>query len=134
MSTGARMLKKTPTFEFAVIASGLDPEADDVFDRFYEAGCDDATENGVWENVMRRTVLSTGHVGLVFDQFSDGRCLTMDGSRRDLMALLDGAARGEEATICVTSTTPELPGFIEFCGMATISGVEAPRRREMTPK
>lgn len=37
------MLKKTPTFEFAIIASGLDPEADDVFDRFYEAGCDDAT-------------------------------------------------------------------------------------------
>jgi hypothetical protein len=37
------MLKKTPTFEFAVIASGLDPEDDDVFDRFYEAGCDDAT-------------------------------------------------------------------------------------------
>lgn len=37
------MLKKTPTFEFAIIASGLDPEADDVFDRFFDAGCDDAT-------------------------------------------------------------------------------------------
>ena len=37
------MLKKTPTFEFAIIASGLDPEADDFFDRFYDAGCDDAT-------------------------------------------------------------------------------------------
>jgi len=37
------MLKKTPKFEFAVVASGLDPEQDDVFDRFYEAGCDDAT-------------------------------------------------------------------------------------------
>lgn len=37
------MLKKTPTFEFAIIASGLDPEEDDFFDRFYEAGCDDAT-------------------------------------------------------------------------------------------
>ena len=36
-------MKKTPTFEFAIVASGLDPEADDVFDRFYEAGCDDAT-------------------------------------------------------------------------------------------
>jgi len=37
------MLKKTPKFKFAVIASGLDPAEDDVFDRFYEAGCDDAT-------------------------------------------------------------------------------------------
>lgn len=36
-------MKKTPTFEFAIIASGLDPEADDFFDRFYAAGCDDAT-------------------------------------------------------------------------------------------
>lgn len=31
------------TYEFTIIASGLDPEADDFEDRFYEAGCDDAT-------------------------------------------------------------------------------------------
>lgn len=30
-------------FEFAIIASGPDPEADDFEDRFFEAGCDDAT-------------------------------------------------------------------------------------------
>ena len=30
-------------FDFTVIASGLDPEADDFEDRFFEAGCDDAT-------------------------------------------------------------------------------------------
>jgi hypothetical protein len=29
--------------EFSIIASGLDPEADDFEDRFYKAGCDDAT-------------------------------------------------------------------------------------------
>lgn len=29
--------------EFTVIASGLDPEAEDFADRFFEAGCDDAT-------------------------------------------------------------------------------------------
>ncbi|MDP2410005.1 MAG: hypothetical protein Q8M26_06935 [Pseudolabrys sp.] len=28
---------------FSIIASGLDPKAGDFFDRFYEAGCDDAT-------------------------------------------------------------------------------------------
>jgi hypothetical protein len=30
-------------FGFSIIASGLDPEEDEVLDRFYEAGCDDAT-------------------------------------------------------------------------------------------
>ena len=31
------------THEFTIIASGLDPEADDYENRFFEAGCDDAT-------------------------------------------------------------------------------------------
>lgn len=30
------------TFEFSIIASGVDPHADDFESRFYEAGCDDA--------------------------------------------------------------------------------------------
>ncbi|MGJ5176555.1 helix-turn-helix transcriptional regulator [Bradyrhizobium oligotrophicum] len=30
------------TFEFSIIASGVDPDADDFGDRFYAAGCDDA--------------------------------------------------------------------------------------------
>jgi transcriptional regulator with XRE-family HTH domain len=30
-------------YEFSIIASGLDPQADDFETRFYEAGCDDAT-------------------------------------------------------------------------------------------
>jgi len=31
------------THSFAIIATGLDPEAEDFADRFFEAGCDDAT-------------------------------------------------------------------------------------------
>lgn len=31
------------TYAFTIIASGLDPEASDFADRFFEAGCDDAT-------------------------------------------------------------------------------------------
>jgi predicted DNA-binding transcriptional regulator AlpA len=31
------------TYEFGIIASGLDPAAEDFETRFYEAGCDDAT-------------------------------------------------------------------------------------------
>src|SRR3954463_13687714 len=34
-----RMMK---THEFSIIASGLDPRADDFESRFYNAGCDDA--------------------------------------------------------------------------------------------
>lgn len=30
------------TFEFTIIATGLDPQADDFESRFYDAGCDDA--------------------------------------------------------------------------------------------
>lgn len=31
------------TFEFSFVVSGVDPHADDFEDRFFEAGCDDAT-------------------------------------------------------------------------------------------
>jgi predicted DNA-binding transcriptional regulator AlpA len=31
------------TYEFSIVASGLDPEAQDFADRFFNAGCDDAT-------------------------------------------------------------------------------------------
>lgn len=31
------------TFEFTIVASGLDHQADNFEDRFFEAGCDDAT-------------------------------------------------------------------------------------------
>lgn len=31
------------THEFIIIASGLDPAQEDFLDRFYDAGCDDAT-------------------------------------------------------------------------------------------
>jgi hypothetical protein len=41
----ARMERRTAmtTYEFSVIASGLDPQADDFEARFYDAGCTDAT-------------------------------------------------------------------------------------------
>ena len=31
------------TYEFSIVASGLDPSADDFETRFFDAGCDDAT-------------------------------------------------------------------------------------------
>jgi TATA-box binding protein (TBP) (component of TFIID and TFIIIB) len=41
-SPGAAKERLMETYEFTVIASGLDHNADDFEDRFYEAGCDDA--------------------------------------------------------------------------------------------
>src|ERR1700674_2455183 len=38
-----RRRRTMKTFEFSIIASGLDPEARDFADRFFNAGCDDAT-------------------------------------------------------------------------------------------
>jgi predicted DNA-binding transcriptional regulator AlpA len=43
--TDAHTMKRKQTmktFEFSIIASGLDPHADDFEDRFYDSGCDDA--------------------------------------------------------------------------------------------
>lgn len=44
-SIGVSMGRMQPmqTFEFSIVASGLDPSADDFENRFHDAGCDDAT-------------------------------------------------------------------------------------------
>src|ERR1051326_7892442 len=43
LPTSGRRRRTVTTFEFSIIASGLDPEAEGFADRFFEAGCDDAT-------------------------------------------------------------------------------------------
>jgi hypothetical protein len=43
MSTGVSVEVKMNKFEFTIIASGLDPQSQDFEDRFFEAGCSDAT-------------------------------------------------------------------------------------------
>jgi hypothetical protein len=46
MWRGARIRVRSDemkTHEFTIVASGLDPEMEDYEDRFFEAGCDDAT-------------------------------------------------------------------------------------------
>ena len=43
---GARIparIDEMKTHEFTIVASGLDPEMEGYEDRFFEAGCDDAT-------------------------------------------------------------------------------------------
>jgi hypothetical protein len=55
------------THEFAIIASGLDPEAEDFATRFYDAGCDDATVS-----------FQKGHI--IVDFSRDAECI--EASRR----------------------------------------------------
>lgn len=47
-------------YEFSIVASGLDPEADDFEQRFYDAGCDDATIS-----------FQKGHIIIDFDREAD---------------------------------------------------------------
>ena len=85
------------TFEFSIIASGLDPEAEGFADRFFNAGCDDATLS-----------FQKGHIILDFDREAESidaaiasavKCVTATGARVDriepdpLVSLADVAAR-----------------------------------------
>jgi len=85
------------TFEFSIIASGLDPEAEDFADRFFNAGSDDATLS-----------FQKGHIILDFGRKAESidaaivsavKCVTAAGARVDriepdsLVSLADIAAR-----------------------------------------
>jgi hypothetical protein len=85
------------TFEFSIIASGLDPEAEDFADRFFNAGCDDATLS-----------FQKGHIILDFAREADSidaaivsavECVATAGAKVDrvepdpLVSLADIASR-----------------------------------------
>ena len=84
-------------FEFSIIASGLDPKADDFESRFYDAGCDDATVS-----------FQKGHIIVDFSREAESieaaiesavNCVTAAGAKVDrvepdpLVSLSDIAAR-----------------------------------------
>jgi predicted DNA-binding transcriptional regulator AlpA len=85
------------TFEFSIVASGLDPEAEDFADRFFNAGCDDATLS-----------FQKGHIILDFGREAESidaaivsavECVTAAGAKVNriepdsLVSLADIAAR-----------------------------------------
>ena len=85
------------TFEFSIVASGLDPEAEGFADRFYDAGCSDAT-----------IFFQKGHIILDFSRDAGGidsaicsaiECVESAGAHVDrvepdpLVSLSDIAAR-----------------------------------------
>jgi len=62
-----------------------------------------AFETGLFEDLAARSV-SGGGLSLDFDTPSDGSCLTRDGNRQDLSAVLSGVPDGTSAPICVAGT------------------------------
>lgn len=61
-------------FQFSYLVSGLDPHADDFADRFYEAGCDDAT-----------IMLTRGLVAVCFAREADNYSQAVVSSYRDVL-------------------------------------------------
>lgn len=94
------------TFEFSIIASGLDPEAEGFADRFFDVGCDDATIS-----------FQKGHIILDFAREAESikeaicsavECAQKAGAQVDrvepdpLVSLADIAARADLTRAAVT--------------------------------
>jgi hypothetical protein len=62
-------------FQFTIIASGLHPEAEDFEDRFFEAGCDDAT-----------ITFARGAILLEFDRQARNFAHAIDSAIKDVKA------------------------------------------------
>ena len=84
-------------------------------------GCNDFTDDGLWETVASRTVTGSGTATLRFNTPSDGQCETRDGNRQDLIALLLDVPDGETASICYTSSYPGFFRPFECCAAAAIT-------------
>jgi hypothetical protein len=84
-------------------------------------GCDDFTEDGIWEDIIDRSVTGTGSATLRFNRPSDGQCETMDGNRQDLIALILDIPDGETATVCYRGTYPGMAGPFECCGEVSVT-------------
>ena len=85
------------TFEFSVVASGLDPEAEDFADRFFNAGCDDATISFQKGHIIVDFAREAKSIDIAICSAVD--CVEKTGARIDriepdpLVSLADIAAR-----------------------------------------
>jgi hypothetical protein len=67
------------TFEFSIIASGLDPEVEDFADRFFDAGCDDATLSFQKGHIIRDFVRETETIDAAI--VSAAECVATAGAK-----------------------------------------------------
>ena len=86
-----------------------------------EPGCDDFTEDGIWETFGDREINAFGTANLRFKTPFDGKCETMDGNRQDIIALMLDIPDGETAQICYESSHPSSPDPVECCSIVTVA-------------
>jgi hypothetical protein len=86
-----------------------------------EPGCDDLTEDGIWETATDRTVTGGGTATLRFNIPADGSCQTMDGNRQDLIALMLDIPNGQTATVCYAGILTVLSEPFECCSTTSVT-------------
>lgn len=102
-------------FEFAVIAEGLDPEADDFEDRFFQAGCDDATISVI-----------KGSIVLDFTREGKNFAHAVASAFRDVKAAGANIVRIEPDTYVNVSDIAERAGMTRQAVSLLVQGVRGP--------
>jgi predicted DNA-binding transcriptional regulator AlpA len=117
------------TFEFSIVASGLDPQAEDFADRFFEAGCDDATvsfqksrivldfarEADSLEDAIATAVSAVRQAGANVDRVEPDPLVSLadiaarTGMSRAAMTLYSKGERGRRFPAPVAKVTSESP-------------------------
>ena len=85
------------TFEFSIVASGLDPEADGFADRFFDVGCDDATlsfqKGRIVLDFARAAASLQGAIASAVEDVAKARAKVDRIEPDPLVSLIDIAAR-----------------------------------------
>jgi hypothetical protein len=117
------------TFEFSIIASGLDPDAEDFESRFYDAGCDDALvafqkghiivdfarEADSLENAIASAIKAVKKAGAKVDRVEPDPLVCLadisarTGLSRSAMTHYSKGARGKNFPAPVARVTSESP-------------------------
>ncbi len=117
------------TYEFSIIASGLDPQAEDFETRFYNAGCDDATisfqkghiiadfarEAASFEDAIASAIKAVNKAGAKVDRVEPDPLVSLadmaarTGLSRSAMTHYSKGARAENFPAPVARVTSESP-------------------------
>jgi hypothetical protein len=116
-------------FEFVIVATGLDPESEDFEDRFFAAGCDDATiafqrgaivldfarEAGSFEQAVEAAVRDVRKAGATVERIEPDTLVSLSdiarrsGLTRAAISLYTSGQRGEGFPAPVSRITTESP-------------------------
>jgi hypothetical protein len=68
-----------------------------------DPGCDDFTQDGIWETIEDRSIQGSGSITFRFNTPSDGECETMDGNRQDIISVMLDIPNGDIAVLCFST-------------------------------